>query len=376
MKGFAPVWAVIFILCFSGYAYPEEFKCLEGAKDSGPQRPGDVLRWCEISKDGALLYHGSVWSWHRNGQMESRGFYIFGNADGEWPSWYENGKPSSLGRFKNGRKTGLWKYWDEDGSLKTEVTHLATGNLWTEYYPTGKKRATGKAAQSGKIGYWTYWDRNGKVKATCDFGDGLFTLSSNSCQVIADELEPKGFSQPIPIAMTTPESGAVIKIASQKYQFVVPQGWVADTEAGPRDQVPLVFYPQKGSWRDSTGPNIYIRALYKNGETFDSIVENETKTFEQNVDDFAGKKTKRWKLQNSKPIISKTIKYKPLIQTDSPFSIVADNSIHETINFIDASDRVVIMIVLACHSHSQLEKSTSALTSLSESLRVYNVDGK
>lgn len=350
-------------------AHSDEFRCLEGAKDPAPYRPGNVVRWCEIWKDGRLLYHGSVWRWYPSGQMEGKEFYAYGNAEGEWPSWYENGKPSSLGTFKNGNKTGLWKYWDEAGWLKTEVTYTETGNIWTEYYPAGKKKATGKSVRSGKFGLWTYWDSNEKVKAKCDFNEGLFTLPSKACQLIADELEPKGFSKPIPTATATHDSDTVIKIASEAYEFITPTGWVADTKAGKEEQAPLVFYPKGSSWR-GTGPNLYIRVLYKGGTSFEKFVKNETDSFQQNVAEYTETPTKRRQLQDGRSSLSKKISYRPLIQTDSPFSIVSDNTIHEAISYIDASDQVIVMVVLACHSKKQLTESTPALVSLTSSFRV------
>lgn len=116
--------------------------------------------------------------------------------------------------------------------------------------------------------------------------------------------------------------------------------------------------------------NIYIRVLYKSGASFDSIVRNELEGFQQNVAEYTERETKRGKLQNGKPTLSKTITYKPLIRTDSPFSIVSDNTIHETISYLDASDQVVVMVVLACHSESQLKESTPALLSLLASFRI------
>src|SRR5262245_59755790 len=89
-----------------------EFVCLPGARNPAPYKPGNVVQWCEIEKDGRPLYHGSVWRWYQSGQLASKEFYVYGNAEGECPSWYEDGKPSSLGTFKNGSKVGLWKYWD------------------------------------------------------------------------------------------------------------------------------------------------------------------------------------------------------------------------------------------------------------------------
>ena len=74
-------------------------------------------------------------------------------------------------------------------------------------------------------------------------------------------------------------------------------------------------------------------------------------------------------MQNGRPILSKTITYKPLIQTDSPFTIVADNTIHEMINYLDVSDQVIVMAVLTCHSESQLKEAAAVLMSLIASFR-------
>ncbi|SPF40324.1 exported hypothetical protein [Syntrophobacter sp. SbD1] len=110
------------MLCMTALVNAEEFKCPEGAKDSG-YKPGNIVRWCEIERDGRLLYHGPVWRWYRNGQMKGKENYIYGNAEGEWQGWFENGKMSSLGSFRGGNKTGLWKYWYTSGSIKTEATY-------------------------------------------------------------------------------------------------------------------------------------------------------------------------------------------------------------------------------------------------------------
>ena len=87
-----------------------EFKCPEGATDSG-SRPDQIVRWCEINKDGRPLYHGPVWRWHDNGHLMSKENYVFGAMDGEIPSWFANGKQSSLGSFKNGKRVGPWTFW-------------------------------------------------------------------------------------------------------------------------------------------------------------------------------------------------------------------------------------------------------------------------
>ncbi len=355
------------LICFSGAAQSdEEFKCLEGAKNPAPYKPGNVVQWCEIVKDGRLLYHGSVWRWYPSGQMEGKEFYVFGAAEGEWPSWYENGKPSSLGTFKNGTKSGLWKYWDASGWLKTEVTYSENGNLWAEYYPSGKKQAAGASLRSGKIGKWTYWDKNGTVKAECDFGNGLFSLPTKSCKIIADQLDPKGFSPPIPVVKLTPEAKAVVDLAAQSFSFLVPFGWTPDIEAGKKEQTPLVFYKQGDSWR-GTGPNIYMRILFKKGVSFDNLVKNDAEDFRENVAEYSEKNIANDLLRNGRKCISKTISYKPVQQTDSPFGIVSNNIVHETISFLDVSDQAVLMVVLTSHNEQELIDASPSFTSLVKS---------
>lgn len=346
----------------------EGFRCLEGAKDPAPYEPGHVVRWCEIEKDGRLLYHGSVWRWYRSGQMEGKEFYIYGSAEGEWPSWYEDGRPSSLGAFKKGSKIGLWKYWDEAGWLKTEVTYTDDEMLWVHYYPSGQKKARGKSARSGKIDAWTLWDRDGKEKAKCNFGEGVFAVSLAPCRAIADELEPKGFSQPVPKVMTSDDGSTEITIASQAYRLSTPRGWVADTSSGKRDEVPLVFYRDGGSWRSA--PNMYVRILYKvAGASFDDVVNNETGEFPEGIAEYAETLTMRGRLPNGRPTLVRTLHYKPTIETDSPFSIVAENVVHETIGYLDASDQIALMVVLTSDSASHLQDSTPALLSLLSSFR-------
>jgi hypothetical protein len=344
----------------------EEFKCPEGTKDSGYQ-PGNIVRWCEIERDGRLLYHGPVWRWHRNGQIQGKENYVYGNAEGEWQSWFENGKIASLGSFKDGGKTGLWKYWDTSGNIKTEVTYNEGGNFWLEYYSTGRKKAEGKAIRGGKIGLWTYWDEVGKEKASCDFGEGLFVLPNGACRVIAEELEPKGYSRPMPIALKTKDGKASLRVALQIYEFTTPSGWVADVDAGKKDNTPLVFYPKGSAWRGS-GPNMYLRVLFKEDKPFKSVVEREKEHFQESAAEYKEKQQKFGKTKGDKDYITKVISYKPLIQTDSPFSIVSSNVISEAISFLDVSDKIVLMLVLTSQSESQMNKSLTSMLTLVSSL--------
>jgi hypothetical protein len=347
--------AVMLMVATSALAASEDFKCLDGAKDPAPYKPGNVQRWCEIWRDGRLLYHGSVWRWYPSGQVQSKEWYVWGNAEGEWPSWYENGKMSSLGSFKNGTKVGTWKYWNESGQLATEVTYSDPLSSWKEYYSTGRTKATGATFASEKVGPWTYWRENGTEIASCDFGDGLFSLTTEACRVIAEQVEPKGYSRPIPKVSISEQGMAVVKVASDSYKLVIPKGWKADTEAAKKERVALALVPNEGKWRDS-GPSMYVRVLPKEGRSFEATVGDEEKAFEENVADFIEGGETRAKLPDAGRVLTKFVTYKPTVATDSPFSIVAENTVHEQVSYVDVSADVVLIAVLACNSKADLDR--------------------
>lgn len=67
--------------------------------------------------------------------------------------------------------------------------------------------------------------------------------------------------------------------------------------------------------------------------------------------------------------VSKSITYKPLIATDSPFSIVASNQIHEKIAYLHASEKVILLLVLRADNEAELQKSLPAFQTLLASFR-------
>lgn len=337
-----------------GFASAEEFRCPEGARDSGntPEtHPGSVVRWCEISRDGRPLYHGPLWRWHRNGQMAGKEYYINGDAEGEWQSWYGDGTKRALGTFRDGAKVGRWTYRYDTGKIRTEVTYGEDGNATTEYYPDGNRKFEGRYWRGGKVGQWTYWDRDGTEKARCDFGAGLFDLPDDACRTIAEELRPKGYSQPVPSAVESEDGNAEIAIASLAFGVTTPSGWVADIEAGKEDGLPLVLYPKGGVWRGGQ-PNIYFWVLFREGRSFDDVVEDEGRRFSENVADYAETARVDGATVGGRPSVTRSLSYKPVTQTDSPFAIIGDSRFYETVSFLDVSDKFVLVAVLVCNSEA------------------------
>jgi hypothetical protein len=350
-------------------ALAAEFKCPRGAHDSGRgPSPGVIVRWCDVERNGRPVYHGPLWRWYPSGKIEGREYYVNGDAAGVWPSYYENGHMSSLGGWESGQKRGLWKYWDKEGRLSTEVTYADEGNLRTDYYATGQKKAVGTFTRSGKVGKWTYWGQNGNEKAHCDFGRGVFAVSGRSCQMIADELDPKGYSPPIPLGTKAEDGSLSVRVDSQVFRLAAPQEWIADVNAGRQEDLPLVFYPKGKTWK-APGASMYVRVCFKSGRSFERVMKDDKEDFEQNVAEYKEQSSKNGRLPIGRDYRVDSITYKPLIETDSPFSIVATNQIHEQVIYLDGSDQVVFLLVLAADSDQQLQQSLPAFHKLLASFR-------
>ncbi len=246
-----------------------------------------------------------------SGKLEGKEYYLNGDAAGVWPSYYENGNMSSLGDWENGAKRGLWKYWNNGGKLLTEVAYSVDGNFQTDYYVSGQKKATGTFTPTGKTGKWIYWSRDGKEIARCDFGRGQFSLSTPGCRTIATELEPKGFSPPIPAGSKNPDGTLQLSVGTKLFKFSAPQGWIADMKAGHEEDLPIVFYPENKEWK-AAGANMYIRAFFKKGRSFTRTIEEDQQAFEENVAEVHKQPDASGQLSGGFNYVSKSIH----IQTD------------------------------------------------------------
>ncbi len=60
---------------------------------------------------------GIVESFHGNGQLSSRGNFIYGKRDGLWEYFYENSQLLGRGNYIDGERDGLREIFDEDGNL-------------------------------------------------------------------------------------------------------------------------------------------------------------------------------------------------------------------------------------------------------------------
>jgi hypothetical protein len=321
----------------------EPFKCPPNTKASDYQ-PGHIVRWCEVNRDGRVLYHGPLLRWHRSGALASREFYDYGKGTGNWEAWHENGKPSSKGRMEKGSRTGKWTFWHEEGWRKTEVVYGPARNNWVEFFSNGKRHYTGDVLRSQKIGKWIEWNPDGSERRRCDFGEGLFKLESEACKGIADSLVPKGFSRPVP-KVSVAAQALTLQVASEKFGFVVPAGWRVEVEAVRRDGLAFALIREGGQWRDNA-PQMWARILYREGRSFEKNADIAFTDIERNVDKFKGEPAVRFKTERGLDVARQQLAYNTSYGTDSPFAIVTDQVQHESVAIIDLSSNISLMLVL------------------------------
>lgn len=59
-------------------------------------------------------------TWHENGLLASKVYFVNGKAEGEGRSWHDNGELASVSHFKDDEWHGTFKKWDENGNLIDE----------------------------------------------------------------------------------------------------------------------------------------------------------------------------------------------------------------------------------------------------------------
>ncbi len=363
------------IAAVSPRALAKDFACPPGTRDSG-ERHGQIVRWCEIVRDGRLLYHGPVWRWHRNGQLASKEWFVYGDTEGESTAWYPNGKTSAAGVWKGGRKAGRWSYWNDDGSLRADVRYEEQLSAVTEYYPAGQTKVTGTFHHGGKYGLWVYLNEDKSERARCDFSTGLFALPEDdakkrACQLIVDAFEPKAFGRPRQSGTVREGGNASVAVGPQNYDVITPKGWVADADAARSDDIPLVFYRQGAGWKQA-GPRMYLRPMFKEGRTLRAVSEAERRTAADKVDRYRDTPLKVPGLEPHRPVIARTVTYRPVFATDSPFDVRGTNTVREAVVFVDVSPELVLLAVLVTSSAADLKRWMSDLSSLVTSIEARN----
>lgn len=104
--------------------------------------------------------HGTITTWHSNGQKTMEGSYKLGKPHGEFQWWYSNGQPQGSGNFAEGKMNGRWVWWHTNGMKMMEGTYL----------------------DDQKEGLWSSWDQDGKIQ----FRGSASELESSTGTVASD----------------------------------------------------------------------------------------------------------------------------------------------------------------------------------------------
>lgn len=127
---------------------------------------------------------GFVTDYHPNGQLKSRLLYIRVNdystkiKDSVYSFFYDNGKLSERGQFKNGLRYGLWESWYVNGQMKSRGNYVYKTYTYCGVVPFDVNYLL-------KEGEWTYWHLNGRKMAEGEYGFGIMNIGTN-CEGGAD----------------------------------------------------------------------------------------------------------------------------------------------------------------------------------------------
>lgn len=127
---------------------------------------------------------GFVTDYHPNGQLKSQLFYIRVNdyfteiKDSVYSFFYVNGQLNERGYFKKGMRYGLWESWYENGQLKSKGNYIYKTYTYCGVVPFDVNYLL-------KDGKWTYWHSNGKKMAEGEYDFGTTNIGTN-CEGGAD----------------------------------------------------------------------------------------------------------------------------------------------------------------------------------------------
>ena len=344
------------------------FACPKGTKEAGVGQEKQA-RWCESMVDGKIVLDGPFWRFYPDGKLASKETFARGNAVGTYEAWHPNGKLARKGSYKKGLAVGTWKHWDDQGRLRSELAYKLPRATRTEYFPNGKVRARGDLLDGAKVGTWTLRDDAGTVVGTCDFGKGLVALPPGEpCRLIAETVEPKGFARAPATAAVAADGSFTVQVGKQSWAFTTPAGWVADGKVGAADGLPVVLHPRGAApWG---GPaTMYVRPVFRDGRNFPGAVAAEAESFRKSVVDYGEKLAGEGKTSAGRAWMAKALTYRSTQEAVGGARIVNDVQAHEAVAFVDASDEVVLLLVLASRDEKQVELALPALRELASSVK-------
>jgi antitoxin component YwqK of YwqJK toxin-antitoxin module len=118
--------------------------------------------------------NGKWVEYYDNGQVLSKGKYIYGKKEGEWVSKYKSGRLKDKITYVNGKKNGEYLGYHENGKIwrKTKYISGKQDGEWVEYYDNGQLKVSGKYNNGLAVGEWLHYNENGQIEATLKYING------------------------------------------------------------------------------------------------------------------------------------------------------------------------------------------------------------
>lgn len=146
----------------------DEYKCPKEAHHVGAAWPeGEVLQ-C-VNAEG--IAHGPSVSWHPNGSIGMKSYFINGKEHGTRERFFPNGKHRSINSFRNGVYDGLQRQWNQEGDIIASFDMFVGNGLFVELYDDGSLKHIIEHKKDGRR--WIRWSEEGVL--LCD------SLTHNFC---------------------------------------------------------------------------------------------------------------------------------------------------------------------------------------------------
>lgn len=85
---------------------------------------GEIQMNAQYSSLNPDVHDGAATFYYKNGNMNSKRFFVAGIEKGDYKEWYPQAKIKEEGRIENDKKTGVWKLYYTNGKLRTKGNYL------------------------------------------------------------------------------------------------------------------------------------------------------------------------------------------------------------------------------------------------------------
>ena len=144
----------------------------ESIDELSSDRPRGAENFSESETQNVLIFNESSAF-----VSESEGNWKDGQReDGLWESYHKNGQLSSKGSYKDGKEDGLWEHYYDNGQLflNANFEDGKEDGLWEYYYDNGQLLEKGNQKNGKQDGLWKYYNKDGTTRKTKNFKDGKF----------------------------------------------------------------------------------------------------------------------------------------------------------------------------------------------------------